>query len=399
MPPKKKNVAQKAVTLTDDQQQSIFERMSNKPCINCTDNHEAYDCKKLTGPVSMMSWIYTAFTKAPTLTAARKYIKKLQDEKNGVPNPTTDASSTSTTDALPTTMNELSLASTTVKPPVQEPMQPSVDPPVQSSVEPPIQSFVQAPVQPSVQPKLRTDASGTYFDPEIAYAAADQSGPSPDLLKVSSISMEEPVDIKSHPSERAPHPNSVGGGNVFQPKFRPITAADTPFPLRKALTPAQTQVLTNHFEVKFKPGTRFFVYQIVGVPTGRSKRKTKLIIKTAIQAWDFLRENQDSFAKDNNGLIIAWKNLHDALGVPDHVGENKGYHYTGEVEVAGDEWNGTHIADGFTEFALKFQFLGEMDLENLQAYTDPGRKHNYGDLPKFNFVSQRLICLKHARQS
>jgi eukaryotic translation initiation factor 2C len=382
MPSKNKGVVQKVVTLTDKEQQSILERMSDKPCIICTDNHEAYDCKKHTGPVSMMSWICTTFMKAPTLTAARKHIRKLQDEKNGIPKAATDALPASTTNALPTAMDKLSLASIAAQTPVHAPIQPSVEPPIQSSV--------QAPVQPLIQPDTQLDASGNYFDPEIAYATPDQSEPSPNLMNVSSISMKEPVDLELHPSERAPHPNSLGEGNIFQPEFKPVTAVDAPFPLRKAQTLAQAQVLTNHFEVKFKSNTKFFVYQIVGIPTGRSKRNTKLIIKTAIQAWDFLRNNQDSFAKDNNGLIVAWKNLHGGLGVPDHVGENRGYHYTGEIEVAGDEWNHAHIADGFTEIALRFKFRGEIDLEKLQAYIDPGRKHNYGDLPKFNFVSQYL---------
>ncbi|KAF2798180.1 Piwi-domain-containing protein [Melanomma pulvis-pyrius CBS 109.77] len=371
MPPKKKGAAPaKAVSLSSEQQQSILARISDKPCISCTDHHEAYDCKNLNKPLSMMSWIYRNFPTPPIRNAARAYIVSLQEGRRANVPQTTTADTSATTpgtpatmasDALPAAMNKMSLGSSSAAPPGQ-----------------PSDTRNDGLVTPDVP---------TGIPPAAAPVASDESEPSPDLLKVSSVMIDEPVDIRLLAAEAMPNSGSVGPGNVFRPRHVPHKDSNALFPLRKSLSPAHGQVLTNHFEVKFKPNTQFFVYQIMGVSTSKSKRGTKLIIKTAIQAWDFLKNNQDSFATDNTGMIIAWKNLHDSLGAPHIPGRNPGADYTGDNgdDDAGDRWNCDDIADGFTTVSLKFKFCGKMNIEQLQAYTDPARPHNFPNLPAFNF--------------
>lgn len=374
MPPKKKGAATvKTVSLSSEQERSILAHISDKPCINCTDHHEAYDCTNLNKPLSMMSWIYKNFPTPPIRTAARSYIVKLQEGKKtsapqtttaDIPAKTADTPKTTASDALPAAMNELSFGSASTAPSVQ-----------------PSGTGNDGVIAPDV-PKAGISLNSA---PETN----DESEPSPDLLKVSLVMIDEPVDIKLLAAEAMPNPTSVGQGNVFKPKHVPHQDSKPLFPLRKSLSPTQSQVLTNHFEVKFKSNTQFFVYQIIGVSTSKSKRGTKLILKTAIQAWDFLRNNQDSFATDNLGTIIAWKNLHDSLGDPHIPGRNTGADYTGDNgeddDDAGDKWNCDDFADGFTTVSLKFKFCGKMNIEKLQAYTDPSRPHNFPNLPAFNF--------------
>jgi eukaryotic translation initiation factor 2C len=78
------------------------------------------------------------------------------------------------------------------------------------------------------------------------------------------------------------------------------------FPLRKEFAEVgQNEIFTNHFEVNFKPNTRFFVYEILEIPAAKSKRKTKFIFKAAEEAWGILRNNKGYYATDRVKTIVA----------------------------------------------------------------------------------------------
>jgi eukaryotic translation initiation factor 2C len=82
-------------------------------------------------------------------------------------------------------------------------------------------------------------------------------------------------------------------------------ATPAQYPLRKHFAASVSQVFTNHYEVNFKPDTRFFVYEILKTPTGKTRQKTKFILNTAINAWQFTKHNVRHFATDSVKTIVA----------------------------------------------------------------------------------------------
>jgi eukaryotic translation initiation factor 2C len=61
------------------------------------------------------------------------------------------------------------------------------------------------------------------------------------------------------------------------------------------------------------------VYEIVGIPEGTSKRQSRTVVKTAIQAWKFLRDNEDFFTTDKLKTIVSWKNIHQSIQEPEPI--------------------------------------------------------------------------------
>ncbi|KAF2865134.1 hypothetical protein BDV95DRAFT_612925 [Massariosphaeria phaeospora] len=232
----------------------------------------------------------------------------------------------------------------------------------------------------TARPSQYRDASAS-LDPAGIAATNDLAEESNDsdtvngLVKVQEVSVQEPVDTVLWPYAEIPEASSKNTGNVFSPSLHKSNARNSQYPVRKEFVKHTTQVLTNHFELKFKEDTRFYEYQVVNVPASKSRRKTRMIIKTVIQAWDFLRENQDYFTTDNINTIISWKPLHGALNAP---AARSG---TGNI-TSPFEWSPRPIADGNTRLSPGFRYMGEKSIADLQAYVNPSGTQGRAD---FNF--------------
>jgi eukaryotic translation initiation factor 2C len=107
------------------------------------------------------------------------------------------------------------------------------------------------------------------------------------LKKVRDITQEEKVETSALESKDV-EAMKLSEGNAFTPKDTLPKGKSTKYPLRKEFSTlsksAKDEVFTNHFEANFKPNTRFFVYEILKVPAGKSKRKAKYLFKTAYEA-------------------------------------------------------------------------------------------------------------------
>ena len=186
---------------------------------------------------------------------------------------------------------------------------------------------------------------------------------------VSEVMINEPVDGEYWKREDPPSNPELGNGMEHRHKFVKHVDGTSPFPLREKLAGGQDKwVLTNHFEIYFKD-RRLFNYQLVPALTGKSKRKIKLIYKTVIQATPFLKDNEDSFAIDSQGTIIAWEKLYKNL--------------SGNA-ANGSGWNCATIADGQTPISLSLRFVEEMDFSRAEKYV-AGGKPKYGKMTTFNF--------------
>ncbi|KAI4636318.1 hypothetical protein J4E83_001272 [Alternaria metachromatica] len=199
------------------------------------------------------------------------------------------------------------------------------------------------------------------------------SSTTPQLLVIQEQAKSEPVDTALRQANRAPTADQVATGHLHEPTTEKLSIMSAKFPLRKQFAKPTSHVLTNYFEVSWNNNTKFFVYEITDIPAG-NKRKTKAVVKTAIQAWDFLRNNQIHFATDHLKFVVAWRDLHTGIQCP-------------RKSTPADEvmWTPTPIADGDRRVQLYFKYHGEMNLDRLQDYVNPRSKPNDSALPDFNF--------------
>jgi hypothetical protein len=65
-------------------------------------------------------------------------------------------------------------------------------------------------------------------------------------------------------------------GTTFLPSKTIPGVKHAKYPARRAFAQPKFQVLTNHFEVTFKPDTHIYVYEIDGIPAGKSKLPSRL---------------------------------------------------------------------------------------------------------------------------
>jgi eukaryotic translation initiation factor 2C len=195
----------------------------------------------------------------------------------------------------------------------------------------------------------------------------------PQLLVIQEQAQREPVDTVFRQATNAPSTTQLAPGHTHEPAKAKLSIASAKFPMRKQFAKSTGQVLTNYFEVSWNKDTKFFVYEIIDIPAG-NKRKTKAVLKTAIQAWDFLLNNQAHFATDDLKFIVAWTDLHTGIQCPRKS--------TPPNEVV---WTPIPIADGDRRIQLNFKYHGEMNLDRLQHYVNPSSKPNDSALPDFNF--------------
>ncbi|PSN65856.1 Piwi-domain-containing protein [Corynespora cassiicola Philippines] len=121
-------------------------------------------------------------------------------------------------------------------------------------------------------------------------------------------------------------------------------------------------VWTNHFE--FAIDKQLYEYEILELENkDRSRRMVKILFKEAIQSWDFLRDNQDSFAHDGYKTIVSWKKLH--IGLPDDKRDAPGVDIWGYAIPYGQG------RDGRTrkEANARFKFVRKVDVETLKSQT------------------------------
>ncbi|SMY20631.1 unnamed protein product [Zymoseptoria tritici ST99CH_1A5] len=102
---------------------------------------------------------------------------------------------------------------------------------------------------------------------------------------------------------------------------QPPSVIGAPRP-RKDANAATTSVFTNHFTIDLKPGIKLYEYQLVGLMNkgaDLSRSKKKVMIKRKIESTEILRANQDKFACNDSGRIIAWKELYPNARLNDIV--------------------------------------------------------------------------------
>jgi eukaryotic translation initiation factor 2C len=316
--------------LTSD---NLLRHMSDDPCVVCGDSgHNAWGtCKKLSGPISHTSPLVKIFGPGNKASTARTTIITYRKPNSG-------------------------------KTPWVEPAEPAADAP--------------APVDAKAQAQADAEAAAKVEDKMISEAIDPDNKSIEGLKKVRDITQAETVVTRAAASKSLPDNVKLGLSNSFAPKKVFSKSRTSLFPLRKEFAKeGLNEVFTNHFEVKFKPNTRFFVYEILRIPNAKSKRKAKYIFKTAEEAWDVLRSNRDQYATDHVKTIVAWKNLHESMTYQRVVPGD-------QTTNSGAVWLPEAIADGNERIQLAIKFHWELDLAGLNAYLDASHADSKAD---FNF--------------
>jgi eukaryotic translation initiation factor 2C len=181
-----------------------------------------------------------------------------------------------------------------------------------SAASTPAQNSTPVVTEPIIPPANVSNTASSLAENHDPYATV----PTDTLQNIHDRSLVEPIETALPASSPAPRSTEISPGHVLKPANVTPQIDGTPYPQRKVFAEPTSEVLANYFEVGWKPDTKFYVYELLDVSAGRSKRQTKSIVKTVIQAWGFLKDNQDFFTTDYLKMIVSWKNLHDAIQCP-----------------------------------------------------------------------------------
>jgi eukaryotic translation initiation factor 2C len=230
-------------------------------------------------------------------------------------------------------------------------------------------ALVTSPIVPPVCIAPATSAHAGGSDPYATTATAD-------LKDIYGQDLEEEVQIELPEKNGAPGKTNVSPGELFSSTRLPNPTTGSQYPLRTSFATPTSEVLTNHFEITWKENTQFYVYEILEIPASKSKRQLKTIVKAAIEAWDFLRDNKDFFTTDYIKTIVAWKNLHGSINCPrkDVLNET--------------QWTPEPLADGERRMNLAFKYHGTLNLDRLKQFIHPSSLADDSadtTLPNFNF--------------
>lgn len=363
---------------SDTDKQHTLDHLEDTPCIVCGENtHNAtQDCPKLNTPIVSYSWLSRAFNANARM--ARDFIKAdLKKRKTEATKQNHNEHATSASSAIPAQQK-----TTPAAPPRKDndSTVPSLKPATMSSL-----GLALRPKNTTKTVSTETSHSANSTQFVLGNAAPTQQAPAQQAASnsASNVTVQDTVKAESTESSlpaAVDAPTRLGPkGDLFRPSKNLPHVTHSKYPARRGFAASNQEVMTNHFEVGFKSGTRMFVYEIDGIPSGKSKRKTKAIFKTAIQAWDFLRDNQDSFATDNLKKIVSWKNLHESITlVPEKQGD--------PITSNGTTWRPISIADGATTtYSLTFKLDKELNINDLKDYADPRRAPGRSDLPTMEY--------------
>lgn len=155
-------------------------------------------------------------------------------------------------------------------------------------------------------------------------------------------------------------PNKKGKKPVPAKKFPTATK----FANRDSLGPAMQQtILTNHFELKTHD-TTFYEYEVLGLEAeGQTRKKTQALFRKAIAQWDFLKDNQESFATDGQKTIVSWKKLHGSID------PTKLVQVEDDTVGEGCTWEEDISTGRTTSFTARFSFVGPVNVTDLLQQT------------------------------
>tara|TARA_R110002003_G_scaffold138_10_gene12732 strand:+ start:10996 stop:12903 length:1908 start_codon:yes stop_codon:yes gene_type:complete len=145
------------------------------------------------------------------------------------------------------------------------------------------------------------------------------------------------------------------------------------YPLRQAYASTPNEVITNHFNVQIGTDT-LHQYKILPVFSGKSKRKIRLIIETALEQCAVLRDQKTLFATDYFDTIVAWTNLHESISSSQHQ------LLSGDGQTAGSLWHLVTLQDGPATISLDLKYEGVVDVQSLIGHKNMEIEHANTDL-------------------
>ena len=255
MPPKKPTPSLEQ-QLGDGNAQRLRDNMDLSRCIVCDDQHTAWECTKTKNPLNSSAWI----SKAGNITdgkarIARDYVAKLQKQA-AAPAPAATKAEVASSQQGPTASN-----TSTGQDPANQPAKvPGTD--------------------------AHAEADKEFTDEDLTQ----------DLDKVTKM-MEDMVSADTNISPAAVNP----------PQF--------PFRNGSCKTISGSQkapLLSNFYKIDVDPETKFYEYDIRGLPLIANKRRVKKLIETMISHVPVLYDNKDMLATDHVSTIISWKKLHSS---------------------------------------------------------------------------------------
>lgn len=214
----------------------------------------------------------------------------------------------------------------------------------------------------------------------VANSASTAQGNSQTGVPNASIRDLPPIDWSGHPpSMPAPSDHEYHAGSHFGSLTGVISnlknvGKDPRYPIRtelRSIHDTKERVLTNHFEIRVNPNTKFYEYQITGMPASAKRNLRKRLMMTVIEDVSFLQNKKDKFATDYFETIISWEDLHSSA---------PGQEITTRDDNNPDlfrEWRLLDVNDRDGTINLNLRFMGEVDIAAFRAFT--GRNSPNGD--------------------
>lgn len=209
------------------------------------------------------------------------------------------------------------------------------------------------------------------IDPSELYETCDLDLP----LRSPASSAEKATssaEVSAPSAEKSVDTNKYGVGTAIP------QVGQCKFSLRREFAEAPLEVLSNHFVLSSKPQSQFHVYEILNIPTVMSDHERRVIVRSAICAWEFLKDNEEFFATDELRYIVSWKNLHHSIRC------------LRDTDMPNDlVWTPSPLNSGEQRMNLAFKYNGTLKMDRLREFMKVHTKKSVfskdSTLSNFNF--------------
>lgn len=141
------------------------------------------------------------------------------------------------------------------------------------------------------------------------------------------------------------------------------------YPIRSTFGTGKEKVVNNHFHSAVGTNLPLYQYKITPTLSGKSKRKIRLIIETAIDQCAFLNNNKASFATNYFGTIVSWVKLHEPTLLKSHT------QLFGNGNDPRSRWYLVSVQDGPATHSLELSYGGLVDVQGLLNHKDLNLAH------------------------
>ncbi|KAF2709989.1 Piwi-domain-containing protein [Pleomassaria siparia CBS 279.74] len=319
---------------------------NDRPCLNChRHGHGFIDCDIM----QVKSWDGDLWGPQAASRKFRpqvvEYQRVMRDQKN--------APATAAPKDAADRLRDLSLGPSSSQPP-----KPTIVPPHPST-------------KPSNPSAVSRQSSSKPRQSPAGFAQASKASTTSDQITYENESQSMEEKVQAIDGRQLVGSLARSDTNLVTQKLKKLAGSEAAldFPVRNGFLkpkPPNSTVYTNHFDVKFVPGSSIYEYKITCTPGAKNRRKTRALIRSAISNCPILTSWEPNFATDYIDTLVSWENLHEAMK------ESSYKRINGDGDATGSEWVLNDLQDGNTTIRVTIRYERRVEIERLQDYCNSG---------------------------